>query len=372
MSIRVCFVVNEYPGWGMRGGFGYVTKEIAEGIASTRKAEVFVITTRHQIEKEVKIIEERNNVIVIHVPKSKILKFIQREFFKIVEPDVFHHQDVNTDSFFIWKLNKHTPHIITFQDPAPFEEILRVKESEEKKKISEVEKVLLKIKYELYRKIFIFPVVKNAEKVFSQVKDIIPFVKSYYKLKEVNFLPNPVKIPKGRIKKADEPTVLFLGRLDVEKRPHLVIKIARRFPEVKFVLAGLPSRNYRYGRKVIELARKQKNVTAVGWIEGKEKDWYLRKSWILINTSVKERLPYSFLEAMAYGVALLAYVNPDRLVEKFGYWAKFEDFGRGLQMLLSEDSWRVKGKKAKRVILREYEYDKVINKHIKIYNSLVA
>jgi hypothetical protein len=40
----------------------------------------------------------------------------------------------------------------------------------------------------------------------------------------------------------------------------------------------------------------------------------------LINTSIHEALPVSFLEALSYGVCLVSNRNPDSLTEKFGIW----------------------------------------------------
>jgi glycosyltransferase involved in cell wall biosynthesis len=38
--------------------------------------------------------------------------------------------------------------------------------------------------------------------------------------------------------KSGDPTVLFLGRLDGEKKPEEFMQLAERFPDVKFIAAG--------------------------------------------------------------------------------------------------------------------------------------
>ena len=41
---------------------------------------------------------------------------------------------------------------------------------------------------------------------------------------------------------------------------------------------------------------------------------------ILVNTSIHEALPVSFLEALSYGTLLVSNRNPDDLTSKFGIW----------------------------------------------------
>lgn len=54
--------------------------------------------------------------------------------------------------------------------------------------------------------------------------------------------------------------------------------------------------------------------------EGKEKEKYLKDAKILVNTSIHEALPVSFLEALSYGTLLVSNRNPENLTSKFGIW----------------------------------------------------
>ena len=53
---------------------------------------------------------------------------------------------------------------------------------------------------------------------------------------------------------------------------------------------------------------------------GDEKIQYLKDAKILVNTSIHEALPVSFLEALSYGTLLISNRNPDDLTSKFGIW----------------------------------------------------
>lgn len=45
---------------------------------------------------------------------------------------------------------------------------------------------------------------------------------------------------------------------------------------------------------------------------------YIREAKILVNTSIHEALPITFLEALAYGTLLVSCRNPEDLTSKFG------------------------------------------------------
>ena len=64
------------------------------------------------------------------------------------------------------------------------------------------------------------------DEVYCQAKYIRPKVKELYGLvSEPGFLPNPVDVPERTPKKADRPTVCFLGRFDGGKRPQLFLEL---------------------------------------------------------------------------------------------------------------------------------------------------
>ena len=63
-----------------------------------------------------------------------------------------------------------------------------------------------------------------------------------------------------------------------------------------------------------------KNLHFTGHVEGEEKFNYIKEAKILVNTSIHEALPVTFLEALAYGTLLVSCQNPESLTEKFGIY----------------------------------------------------
>lgn len=144
-----------------------------------------------------------------------------------------------------------------------------------------------------------------------------------------HFLPNPIHyLPLERLKKADRPTVTLLGRLDPVKRPWVYFELAKRFAQVEFLVCG----NSSYPEiinPIIEKYRSVENLKFLGLVQGEQKERVLTQSWVLVNTSIHEGLPCSFLEALSCHTPILSSVDPDNLVSKFGTYTG-DNLGDGM------------------------------------------
>ena len=162
--------------------------------------------------------------------------------------------------------------------------------------------------------------VERARRKFN-----LPGLQAYY-------LPNPIPQPSvWSITWQKSPMFLYLGRLEPQKRPWIIYALARRLPEVTFVLAG-EARHPNLIEPLIARFGNPANILLAGLVEGEDKDALLRRCWGLINTSIHEGLPVSFLEAFAYGKCVISGLDPDGLVSRFGYPAG-EHIGLGLDDL---------------------------------------
>jgi glycosyltransferase involved in cell wall biosynthesis len=176
---------------------------------------------------------------------------------------------------------------------------------------------------------------------------------------ECFLLPNPIEIEPGTIRKSKHPQVIFLARLDPYKRPWLFTELARRFPDVEFLLAG---KAYHKGEGTWIPGDLPSNVRVLGHIDGLEKVRLLSSAWILVNTSIHEGLAVSFLEALACETPLLACVDPGGIVSRFGLHAgRFDGTGIealpalsvGMNRLLSDPGLRLQLGQAGRRWVRE-------------------
>ena len=98
----------------------------------------------------------------------------------------------------------------------------------------------------------------------------------------------------------------------------------------------------------------------------------LGKSWILINTSTREGLSNSFLEAAAHGCAILSSVNPDNIVSSYGFHVKDDNFCESLQFLLQDNHWQRLGELGRLKMIHTFGVEKAIDKHLLIYQEIMS
>lgn len=133
-----------------------------------------------------------------------------------------------------------------------------------------------------------------------------------------SYIPNPVDFepqPQDSFLRK-ENKVLFLGRLDAVKRPWLFAEIAKQMPEFEFYMAGQSHEPAM--RSLMESYKGIENLHLLGHVEGEQKAQLLKQCKYLVNTSIHEALPVSFLEAMSYGCLIVSNRDPDSLASKFG------------------------------------------------------
>jgi glycosyltransferase involved in cell wall biosynthesis len=165
---------------------------------------------------------------------------------------------------------------------------------------------------------------------------------------EVTLLPNPVNFIHGDASKGERPRVVFLGRLDPIKRPWLFAELAGRFPDVEFLFMG---QSHFSGEGSWRPEGLPPNVQMLGHVDGEEKVRLLTSAWALVNTSIHEGLPVSFLEALISETPIVSCVNPGDVVSRFGvyvgHWdgdgrASLPHFAEALGQLLRDDATRAR------------------------------
>lgn len=159
----------------------------------------------------------------------------------------------------------------------------------------------------------------------TQGKCLIPPAMELYDLPlttPVKYLPNPVdldfnfKFDLSRKKKQ----IIFLGRLEAQKRCWLFCEIARRLPEYEFYVLGGFFRFADDNRKMLEpyMNGKVQNLHFVGHVDGEQKKQMIAESRLMINTAIWEGIPISWLETLSYGTVVVSAVERENLASKFG------------------------------------------------------
>ncbi|MCW6108713.1 glycosyltransferase family 4 protein, partial [Clostridium sporogenes] len=102
--------------------------------------------------------------------------------------------------------------------------------------------------------------------------------------------------------------ILYMGKLSESKGIYDLLKIIpniySRYPKVKFIIAG--NGEIDRVKHIVRATNIEKCTHIVGWIDGKVKDKYLYESSILVMPSHFEAFGISIIEAMEYGLAIVA------------------------------------------------------------------
>lgn len=349
-KIKVGLLVEEFydKDLGGFGGYGILAREYIAKYIPNSEIEMEVIIGSNS-KKEIKTIE-RDGIKIHYLPKnwsSKIdIDFIYlnlvQNFFKEQKFDVYLSIEMSKIAYEVMKREKDKKLILWVQDPRPdydWEEIKSVPMSNEydsyvnyySKWERRIQNLLGKLNEE-GRLILI----SQGEYLKRKAKDLYRLPKNT----KIKYFPNPVVINDNFSIEDKRDNVLFLGRLTPVKRPWIYFELAKKFPENIFYVCG-------QGNEIDEIIEKYKdvkNLKFMGHVSGEEKDRLLRECKVLVNTSIHEAIPVSFLEAISYGQKLLSCQNPDDITKNNGYFTgtilgegidRIEEFQKGLEFCLN-------------------------------------
>lgn len=346
-KIKVGLLVEEFydKDLGGFGGYGILAREYIAKYIPNSEIEIEVIIGSNS-KKEIKTIE-RDGIKINYLPKnwsSKLdIDFIYlnmvKKFFKDKNFDVYLSIEMSKIAYEVMRREKDKKLILWVQDPRPtydWEEIRSVPMSNEYDSyINYYSKWEQKIQ-SLLKKL-------NEDKrlvLISQGEYLKKKAIDLYKLPKdtkIEYFPNPVVITDNFNIADKKNNVLFLGRLTPVKRPWIYFELAKKFPENIFYVCGQGTEIDR----IIEKYKDVKNLKFMGHVLGEEKERLLRECKVLVNTSIHEAIPVSFLEAISYGQKILSCQNPDDITKNNGYFTgtilgegldKLDKFEKGLKL----------------------------------------
>ncbi len=348
-KIKVGLLVEEFydKDLGGFGGYGILAREYIAKYIPNSEIEIEVIIGSNS-KKEIKTIK-RDGIKIHYLPKNWSSKMdidfiylgLVQKFFKEQKFDVYLSIEMSRIAYEVMRREKDKKLILWVQDPRPdydWEEIKSVPMSNEydsyinyySKWEGKIQNLLKKLNEEKR-----LVLISQGEYLKKKAIDL-------YKLPEdtkIEYFPNPVVINDNFNIADKRENVLFLGRLTPVKRPWIYFELAKKFPENIFYVCGQGTEI----DKIIEKYKDVKNLKFMGHVSGEEKDRLLRECKVLVNTSIHEAIPVSFLEAISYGQKLLSCQNPDDITKNNGYFTgtilgegldQIEEFQKGLQFCL--------------------------------------
>jgi len=358
-------VSPEFFHWGIHGGFGYVTWTLGRKLVE-RGVEVYVVTPKRKGQRPR---EEVDGVNVIgydhgrsHPIGSVTSRLRSRWAYREADADIYHSQAVSFNTLAAETAAPDRVHIITFQDPYDVEEWKRIAEVEPRYRMSPAQWARITAERRIQSE-----ACWRADGLYTQARFLAPRAMRLFNLKKPpGLLPNPVPVPGRTPEKSSEPTVCFLARWDPQKRVELFLSLARRLPQVRFIAMGRAHDPVRDAQLRAAYGGAP-NLKLTGFITEEEKSRVLGESWALVNTSVREALPVSFLEALAHETPIISGENPDGLTERYGYLVEGGDYEAAVRRMLRDPDRGIKGAEGRQYVKRTHEADRVADLHIKVY-----
>jgi len=366
--MKLCLISNQIAAWGKIGGFGTATRALGVGFAEQGIDVSAVVPIRRSGGQ--KEFEKLDGISVYGMSAWKTLS--SGEIYKRINADVYHSQEPTIASYHAMKAVPDAIHIITCRDPRDFHDRLI------ELRYSNISRVLFSpINTWLYEaSTWVKKAVKDANLVLAPAPSCLNHkIKEIYgeEIKPV-FMPSPVNIPNKPVMKSDKPLIVFVGRWDRRKRIELFFELARNNPTLKFVAIGR-AHDKKYDAHLRRAYGDIPNIEMPGFVSMFDSPgigYYYEKAWILVNTSAREGLPYTFIEGLAYECALLSCIDPEKFTSRFGYYAGQDDFQKGLEWLLEGERCLHLGKAGAKYVGRIFNKENSIQQHIKLYRDFLG
>jgi glycosyltransferase involved in cell wall biosynthesis len=359
--MKIGVLTGEAFAFGVYGGFGYVARKTAN-LLKDLGHDVCIIDVSSRYEKTPTFLDEG---IPIYFLVNKRIRLgpidelsIAKNFLKRIPLDAIISISLYTCgkwAYYFKKASRKTKSLIWFQDIRTDDDWRKIFSNSLFWLDSRNKYLSFFFLHERYRRFLRKKGIETADGLITQAQLMRYKIEQLYRTrKNIELVPNPIPIPNEKdIKKSEKPTVIFLGRLDPIKRPWLFAEIATQFPNIDFLYLG-ESHFSAVMNATMEKYKKIKNLKFLGLTIGARKAEILSKAWVLVNPSVYESLPISFLEALSYKMAILSCQNPDNITSNYGFYTgeilgdgynELPKFVEGLQHLLSNDRWLAKGEK---------------------------
>lgn len=314
-KIKVGLIIDEFFGaiGTAYGGYGFLARRhIAKYIPN------------HQIQIDVLLGKGKNrftaecynidNIIAYKLPRKS---WFAKRWLKSQNYDIYLSIELVDDYVLKHEPNPNKKLVLWIQDPRPQYEWNEINTVNLFKETCYYNQSIYNLVHQWYQ--------QNRVKFVSQAHFLNQKAIDLYQLDTnvpIDYLPNPIDIdhsfdfnqhPKKNM-------IIFLGRLESVKRGWLFCEIAKQLPDYHFYVLGQTFRESEKNKQIFDQYLDIENLHFVGHVDGETKNQYLKDAKILVNTSIHEALPISFLEALSYGTLLVSNRNPENLTERFGMY----------------------------------------------------
>jgi len=335
--------------------------------------EITVVTRAHYIKKE-KRINEWKEVQFIHLwaPKQKSLEAIIHTFLGVIiaksrSPDILHFHAVGPS--ILVPLAKISGLEVVMTNHGP---------DYERQKWGMFAKKVLKFGELLGT--------KYADKVIVISKEIKRMLENKYHRKDLEYIPNGVNLPKilppgDTLKKYNLETKKYAFtacRFVPEKGLHDLIKAYHMIehPVFKLVIAGDADHETKYSRNLKKSIKGNQNIILTGVISGPPLQELYSNAGLFVLPSYYEGLPIALLEAMSYGLPILASDIPQNReigLPDFRYFppGQVKILSQKMRSLFENGISQEEKSEQRRIIQESYNWNRIAQETFKVYKSII-
>lgn len=312
--IRVALIVDEFFGGAgtAYGGIGFLARHyIAKYIPCDDIRIDVLIGRRHGSMRAIKT--HVDDVNLYRVPSRQfIARWLKKKHY-----DLYFSPEMTWDLLH-YEGKSNIPLLFWVQDPRPWTDWLEIQTVKMFPEKCYWNTRIYETVHQLY--------MQGRASFVTQGRYLADKARALYRLSAetpISYLPNPIDVEPG-FDVASHPKkdmVIFVGRIASVKRAWLFCEIAKRTPEYDFYLIGQSLLEKSRNDEIMEQYRSGiPNLHFTGHLEGEEKFRLIKDAKILINTSIHEALPVTFLEALACGTLLVSCQDPDGMTSRFGIY----------------------------------------------------
>lgn len=155
------------------------------------------------------------------------------------------------------------------------------------------------------RKEYVNKILRMADLNIVLSQRLVQMIKGKSPEAKVEVLYNAVNVPQTNPYDIQSHNVLFLGRLGHRKGTYDLLEVIRRIDkelpsDVRFYLCG--DGEVEEVKRKVEALGISHRISHIGWIDGKQKEDFMKQSMMNVLPSYNEGLPMTILETMAHGI----------------------------------------------------------------------
>lgn len=152
----------------------------------------------------------------------------------------------------------------------------------------------------------------NASFIIAQNTNQIKKLKNLINKNNAKIIKNGFEIT--NIKLSEKKEILWIGRADYYKKPEIFLKLAAKFPNEKFIMICNKGSNPQYWKQINNIANKMSNIEFIEYIKFHNIECFYKRAKVVINTSIYEGFPNTFIEAFKYRALNISLnVDPDKI-----------------------------------------------------------